>query len=153
MRVFESPSGPVDYDNPVPVAVSLVWLADSTGRRSGLLGLYRGTAPGRGGLAFPGGYVDPLESIEQAAARELEEETGVKTAVSDWRLLRSHTTPANRVLVFCEYACTLSEDIVHRLAANAEALGFSCINGSEPLVFPLHQQVALERLRWAGVLG
>ncbi len=152
MASLDSTPSASAYNNPVPVAVSMVWLTDAAGRKTGMLGLYRGTAPGRGGLAFPGGYVDPLESIEQAAARELEEETGVVTAVEEWRLLQSHTTPANRVLVFCECSRMLPSDIVHRLAANAEALGFAVIDGAQPLVFPLHQKVALERLRAEGLV-
>ena len=35
------------------------------------------TAPSKGMWAFPGGQIEPGESIEQAALRELEEETGI----------------------------------------------------------------------------
>ncbi|MHA7773345.1 NUDIX domain-containing protein [Roseibium sp. M-1] len=41
----------------------------------------RGRAPGRGLLALPGGFLDPSESIRDAAIRELKEET----AISDHR--------------------------------------------------------------------
>lgn len=37
----------------------------------------RGRAPSRGFFAFPGGKVEPGESLEEAARRELMEETGL----------------------------------------------------------------------------
>lgn len=37
----------------------------------------RGMKPGQGLLALPGGFLDPLESLEDGARRELEEETGL----------------------------------------------------------------------------
>ncbi|WP_422370766.1 NUDIX hydrolase [Hoeflea sp.] len=40
----------------------------------------RANAPAQDLYAFPGGRVDPGETLEQAALRELEEETGLKAA-------------------------------------------------------------------------
>jgi ADP-ribose pyrophosphatase YjhB (NUDIX family) len=60
------------YRNPLPVAVVLVPVDD------GVLVIRRGIEPGRGKLALPGGYVDLDESWQEAGAREVFEETGLR---------------------------------------------------------------------------
>ncbi|HVB53205.1 MAG TPA: NUDIX domain-containing protein [Candidatus Acidoferrales bacterium] len=52
--------------------------SDPEGR---LLVIRRGISPGRGGWAFPGGYVDDEEDPAFGAARECREETGCEAEV------------------------------------------------------------------------
>jgi ADP-ribose pyrophosphatase YjhB (NUDIX family) len=47
----------------------------------------RGLAPSRGLYAFPGGRVEPGETLEQAARRELFEETGLAAPEAELRPL------------------------------------------------------------------
>ncbi len=61
---------------PFPVAADVVALALRDGELHVLL-IERGNEPYQGRLALPGGFVDPGETGEQAARRELAEETGV----------------------------------------------------------------------------
>ncbi|MBN1661677.1 MAG: NUDIX hydrolase [Anaerolineae bacterium] len=42
--------------------------------------IQRGHAPFEGQWALPGGYVEPIEPLEAAARRELQEETGIEPA-------------------------------------------------------------------------
>lgn len=53
----------------------------------------RGWAPYAGCWALPGGHVDPGETSRTAAARELEEETGVKVDELDLTLIGVYDVP------------------------------------------------------------
>ena len=66
------------YDYPHPaVTVDLVVVRDGEFGSEVLL-IKRKSEPYKGKWAIPGGFVDEDEALEKAAARELEEETGLK---------------------------------------------------------------------------
>lgn len=52
-------------------------ITDSKGK---LMLVTRGVEPDYGKLDLPGGFIDPLESAEQAVKRELEEELGLQVS-------------------------------------------------------------------------
>jgi len=65
------------YDHPRPaLTVDIVLLHGSADEVEVLL-IKRAREPFKGQWAFPGGFVDKDESLEDAAARELAEETGL----------------------------------------------------------------------------
>ncbi len=65
------------YDYPRPaMTVDLVLLTENDGAPWVLL-IRRGKEPFRGQWALPGGFVEPNERLSAAAARELQEETGI----------------------------------------------------------------------------
>lgn len=65
-----------DYPRPSLTADVVVLRLEPGGRLSVLL-IQRGRPPFQGQWAIPGGFCEPTESVEQAGARELEEETGL----------------------------------------------------------------------------
>ncbi len=75
--------GPVDYDPSgfpaFAVTVDVVILTMSEGKLHVLV-VRRGEAPFKGMYAIPGGFKRPGETLDEAAKRELAEETGVDAA-------------------------------------------------------------------------
>ncbi len=67
------------YDYPRPaVTVDIALFYCATEDNKEILLIKRGSEPFKGQWALPGGFVDEDESLERAAARELEEETGIR---------------------------------------------------------------------------
>jgi len=85
----------------------------------------RGHEPNLGRWSFPSGFVDSGEVLEQAAVREVEEETGLKVTVD--RLLGVYSSEGERT-VFVAYAGSI---IGGRLEPGEECL--------EVASFPLDQ--------------
>lgn len=69
---------PFEYEYPRPaVSVDIVATREKSGGRELLL-IQRKNEPHKNSWALPGGFLDMGETLEQAAARELKEETGLK---------------------------------------------------------------------------
>ena len=116
----------------------------------------RGIPPFQGTWAIPGGFVMPDESLDDAARRELREETGV----DDVWLEQLYTfgdprrDPRGRVITVAYYAL-ISPDRAPPLAGSdaAEARWWPAVRPPRPLAFD-HEAIldaAIERLR--GKLG
>lgn len=67
-------------EQPDPVVCAGAVVRDPEGR---LLLMRRGHAPAIGTWSLPGGRVEPGETAEQAAAREVREETGLDVAIGE----------------------------------------------------------------------
>ncbi len=77
---------------PFAVAVDLAIFTIRDGALSVLL-VERGEEPFAGSWALPGGFVGPDEDAEQAAWRELQEETGVERFPGHLEQLRTYSAP------------------------------------------------------------
>src|SRR5690606_36229663 len=88
--------GYVHYVNPVP-AVGILIEMDG-----GLVLIRRNNPPHRGRWTLPSGFIEADESAEEAAAREAEEETGLKVDVIDLAGVNSFPEgpPVSGIMIF-----------------------------------------------------
>jgi len=149
---------PPDYDpSQFPafaVTVDVVVLTMSAGRLHVLL-VRRGVAPFEGMWAIPGGFKRPTETLDEAAKRELLEETGIDGA-SLWRQFGAYGDPERDPrmnVVTIAYLAVLRE--VQAIAAGTDAAEAGLIpvsdalNGTVSLAFD-HARIlrdAVERVR------
>jgi 8-oxo-dGTP pyrophosphatase MutT (NUDIX family) len=125
--------GEISYRNPLPVAVVVQPVGD------GLLVVRRGIPPARDRLALPGGFIEVGETWQQAAVRELREETGVEQDASDVRLVDALSALDGMLLVFGEVPPLPS---LPPFVPNDETLALEVFSGPGQLGFPLHTEVA-----------
>ena len=89
-----------------PAAVVAVIMHTVEGR----LLVRRGIEPHKGTYAFPGGYIDHQETWQEAAIREVKEETGVTIDSKDLFLAKVEGTPTNFLVFFVEYRRVIQRD-------------------------------------------
>jgi ADP-ribose pyrophosphatase YjhB (NUDIX family) len=131
--------GNTSYRNPLPVAVAVVPVAGG-----GLLAVRRAIPPH--GLALPGGFIELGETWQEAAARELAEETGVQADPGAFRELRVLSAPDGTLLVFGAVP-EVARDALDAFAPSAEVAGLEVLRAPrDDIVFPLHAQVVAEVL-------
>ena len=83
----------ITFRNPLPVVVTLVPCLQ------GVLLVRRAIPPRLGQLALPGGYIDYGESWQQAAAREVNEETGLLLNPADIQVFAVRSAPDSTLII------------------------------------------------------
>lgn len=139
-RTCES-CGKTSYVNPIPVAVVLVPID------GGLLAIRRTIEPGKGLLALPGGFMDRGETWQQAAARELREETGLAIDPAEVELFSvGSALEAGVLIVFCLARPRRRADLP-AFRATDETSEAVVLDHPETLAFKLHTEAAREFFR------
>ena len=128
-----------------PGVGAAVVIRDDTGR---LLLIRRGPGTTREGLwAVPAGFVDYGEEIRAAAARELEEETGLVAEVGDALFVASNFHDPNKLTVGVWFEGTVVGGTLQP-GDDADAAGFFSLEDLPPLAFATDAAL-VERLRTA----
>lgn len=133
----------------VQVTVDLVIFALRDGELQVLL-IQRGVPPFRGRWALPGGFVTRGESLEDAARRELVEETGVADVYLEqlYTFGEPDRDPRGRVVTVAYYALVTGEAGPPVAGTDAGAATWMPARAHPPLAFD-HERIlayALERL-------
>lgn len=122
------------FRNPAPVAVVVVPVD------GGVLTVRRAIPPRIGELALPGGFVDYGESWQQAACREVLEETNLVIHPDGLSLLELISVPEGNMLIFCR-AQPLTKDQVDLSFRNSEVSEMLILYSPQELAFPTHTKV------------
>lgn len=88
--------GRQQFRNPIPVSVVLLPVDD------GVLAIRRAIPPAQGLLALPGGFVNWGETWQEAAVRELYEETGLTISPDELLLLGASSVSEGVILIFSQ---------------------------------------------------
>jgi 8-oxo-dGTP diphosphatase len=111
----------------------------------------RGVPPFEGQYAIPGGFIRADESLEEAALRELHEETGVRNVFLEqlYTFGDPKRDPRGRVITVAYYALIASDKLSLVAGADAAEAQWFPASSVPPLAFD-HKSIldyALERLR------
>ncbi len=125
----------VTYINPLPVAVALVPIDN------GLLAVRRNIEPKKGMIALAGGFIEVGESWQEAAVREVWEETGIELDIETVVLFDTLSAPDGTVLIFGLFS-PKEPIVLQNFKANNETQELCIIdNQTQELAFPLHTKV------------
>ncbi len=136
------------YDFPRP-AVTVDIVVVTRERRPRVLLIRRKHPPFAGTWAIPGGFVDMDETLEDAAQRELREETGIDGG----RLQQLHAfgdpgrDPRGRTITVVYLARVNPADVHPQAADDARELAWHSLDRLPPLAFDHRDILALARRR------
>lgn len=116
----------VVYHDPKVAATCIV------ARQGKVLMIRRDTPVGRGLWSMPGGYIDRGEVVEEGAAREVLEETGLKVEICSLLGLYSE---AGHPVVVAAYTAKETGGVL-KAGPESQEVGFFRIDDLPPLAFP-----------------
>lgn len=135
MRCYCEECDRIHYENPVPAVAALVINQDNQ-----LLLVKRSVEPAKGKWCLPGGFIEIDESIEEAALRELEEETGLKGKIEGLIDFFSQRSQHYGAILLFGYRVIILGGELHA-GDDAEEAVFFDREILPPLAFPSHQRL------------
>lgn len=127
------------WRNPIPVAVAILPVITTTGL--GVVVQRRDIEPGRGLLAFPGGFIEYDEPWRVALVRELHEETGLSGDAEEVRLFDVQDAPSGRTILIFGVLPPQRADQLPASAPTAEATEWLVLTEPTELAFSSHTEV------------
>lgn len=136
------------YDFPRPALTVDVVVFGFTGSRIEVMLIQRRNDPFKGSWAFPGGFVDHMEDIPIAAARELEEETGLKNhhLVEFGAFGKPSRDPRGHTVSIAFWALVNKEDVDIQPGDDAADVAWFQLTSVPQLAFD-HQEMLQKALR------
>ena len=126
-----------NYDYPHPAVTVDVVIFTIRNEQLKLLLIRRAYKPYKGKWALPGGFINMEESLDDAAKRELKEETGVAGVYLEqlYTFGVPKRDPRERVITVAYYALIPSDKIQLQAATDAEAVGWFGMDELPKLAF------------------
>jgi 8-oxo-dGTP diphosphatase len=142
----------MEYNIPKPYVATDIIIFTIKDRDLKVLLIKRKSDPFKNQWAIPGGFVKLDESLEDAAKRELEEETGVKEVYLEqlYTFGDPKRDPRGRVISVAYYALMNSKNIKLQASADASDAQWFSVKDLPKLAFD-HSMIldyALQRLKW-----
>ncbi len=143
-----------EYEYPHPAVTVDVVIFTIRNDELKVLLIKRALEPFNGSWALPGGFVEPDESLVEAAKRELQEETGVTAAYLEqlYTFGDPNRDPRERVISVAYYALMPSDALEIKAASDAEGVGWFSIDELPELAFDHSDILSMALTRLAAKL-
>jgi NADH pyrophosphatase NudC (nudix superfamily) len=129
------------YYHNIAAAVAIVFTFEDK-----ILFAVRNIDPDKGKLDLPGGFIDPNETAEKAACREIEEELGIAIQPQDLRYIT--TSPNNYLYKNVPYR-TL--DIFYECALPSEVIKIKAEDEIQELIWVQRSQIDLSKIGFISI--